>query len=84
MSLKINAEDLEDHLEDLAKHPLNGRQIRNAMTTARKLAMYLRETLDYTHFERVIDISSTFDRYLEQAHGHSDDQWAQQEGLRCE
>lgn len=81
-TLNINAEDLEDHLEDLAKHSLNGRQIRNAVTTAKKLAMYLKETLDYTHFERVIEVSATFDRYLEQAHGHSDDQWARQEGLR--
>ncbi|KAF8859308.1 hypothetical protein BDZ45DRAFT_742549 [Acephala macrosclerotiorum] len=82
LTLVVNVEDREDHLEDLAKHSLNGRQIRNAVTTAKKLAMYLKETLDYTHFERVIEVSATFDRYLEQAHGHSDDQWARQEGLR--
>jgi ribosomal protein S15P/S13E len=82
MALNVNIEDLEDHLEDLAKHPLNGRQIRNAVTTAKKLAMYLKQTLDFTHFERVIDVCASFDRSLEETHGHSDDTWARQERLR--
>ena len=82
ITLNVNTEDLQDHLEDLAKHPLNGRQIRNAVTTAKKLAMYLKQTLDFTHFEGVIEMCASFDQYLEQTHGHSDDVWARQEGWR--
>jgi hypothetical protein len=42
----------------------------------------LKQTLDFAHFERVIEVCASFDQYLEQAHGHSDDTWARREGLR--
>jgi microcystin degradation protein MlrC len=34
----IDFEDAADHIDDLAKEDINGRQIRNAITTARRLA----------------------------------------------
>ena len=36
----INFDDIFDHMDDLAKEEMNGRQIRNAITTARQLAQY--------------------------------------------
>lgn len=50
--------------------------------TAKQLATYNKQTLDFTHFESVIDITGEFDAYLEQTHGHTDEQWARQEGVR--
>lgn len=78
----VDIADLEDRVDDLAKHKMNGRQIRNAVTTARQLAQYRKQTLDYGHFEHVISTMIEFDQYLEKTHRHTDDQWAREEGVR--
>jgi SpoVK/Ycf46/Vps4 family AAA+-type ATPase len=78
----VDLADLEDRVDDLARHKMNGRQIRNAVTTARQLAQYRKQTLDYGHFEHVISTMVEFDQYLEKTHRHTDDQWAREEGVR--
>ena len=80
---KIDVDDLEDHLTELAAAKLNGRQIRNAVSTARQMAKFKKETLQYSHLETVIDVAKEFDNYLEEAHGQSDDQWAKEMGTRA-
>lgn len=61
----IDFEDIRRHLGDLAKVEMNGRQIRNAITTARQLARFKRETMKYKHLEHVIQVTQRFDKYLE-------------------
>jgi AAA+ superfamily predicted ATPase len=78
----IDYDDLDDHLDDLATHNLNGRQIRNAVATATELAQFRKQKLDFRHFQHVIRISGEFDTYLEKTHGHSDTQWARDQGTR--
>lgn len=68
----IDIPDLEDHIPQLAKNKMNGREIRNAITTARQFAKWKRQCpggqnrqLDYAMMKEIIDISGEFDRYLE-------------------
>lgn len=56
--------DVFGRIEDLSKHRLNGRQIRNAVTTARKLAQFHKEKMTYLHLDRAIRVSSRFEDYL--------------------
>ncbi|KAL9108145.1 MAG: hypothetical protein Q9187_008334, partial [Circinaria calcarea] len=80
---KVNIEDLRQHIDELAKHNMNGRQIRNALTTARQLALYKKVKMDYSHLKHVINVAGKFDRYLLQVkEGTTDDQWAREEGVR--
>jgi len=73
----VNIGELEDHLEDLAQEEMNGRQIRNAMTTARQLAVHRKQRLDWTHLEQALLTAKEFDRYLKKVQGgHTDKQWA--------
>ena len=60
----INYHELKQNLRDLAKHDMNGRQIRNALTTARQLAQYKKERMDYRHLDHAIRVSARFDQYL--------------------
>ncbi|KAF3797109.1 hypothetical protein GCG54_00009079 [Colletotrichum gloeosporioides] len=59
----VNAEEIRQRLHDLAKANLNGREIRNAISTARQLAAYRRKPLGYEHISRAIDEASKFDEY---------------------
>lgn len=79
----IDIGDLRDHLEELKEEKMNGRQIRNAITTARQYAEWKNETLTYGHMKDVIEVSGRFDKYLDKLHdGLSQDQIAEDEGLR--
>lgn len=79
----VDTEDLRAHLDELAGHNLNGRQIRNAVTTARQLALYRKEKMDYGHLNHVIKVAQKFEGYLLQVHeGTTDDQMAREDGLR--
>ncbi|ERF77115.1 hypothetical protein EPUS_07656 [Endocarpon pusillum Z07020] len=88
---RVETQDLRDHLEDLSKEKMNGRQIRNAITTARQYADWQSEQskdgvvkkMTYGHLKDVIEVASRFDKYLDQLHGGlSADQLAEDEGLR--
>jgi SpoVK/Ycf46/Vps4 family AAA+-type ATPase len=79
----IDYEDLEDHLDDLADYVLNGRQIRNAVSTASELARFRQQKLIFEHFRHVIRIAGEFESYLEKTHGHSSDEWLKEQGVRA-
>ncbi|KAH7245220.1 P-loop containing nucleoside triphosphate hydrolase protein [Fusarium tricinctum] len=79
----INFDEIERHLADLAEEQMNGRQIRNAITTARQLARFKDESMTYRHLEHVIRISRKFDKYLEKVRdSYTDDQVAREDGIR--
>ncbi|KAK4937049.1 hypothetical protein LTR10_022235 [Elasticomyces elasticus] len=79
----IDFADLRDHLEDLAKEEMNGRQIRNAITTARQYAEWKGKIMTYEHLKDVIEVAGRFDKYMDKLHeGFTGDQLAEDEGLR--
>jgi hypothetical protein len=78
----MNFDKIKHHIDGLADMEMNGRQIRNALTTARQLAIYKTERLDWQHIEQAIKVSTDFNRYLQRVQGHMDEQWARDEGLR--
>ncbi|KAI0892764.1 AAA family ATPase [Annulohypoxylon nitens] len=79
----IDFDDVDCYITELAKHELNGRQIRNVITTARQLAISRNQPMRFKHLEHVIKVSSKFDEYLKTVQeGYSDDQIARGEGFR--
>lgn len=78
----VNFDEIKLHLDDLAGKDLNGRQIRNVLTTARQLAIFRNERLDWEHLEQALSVSSDFNEYLKRMQGHTDDQRARDIGLR--
>lgn len=80
---KINMEDLVDKIDLLAKHHLNGREIRNVITSARQLARYRKEPMDSSHLGQAIAVVDEFQTYVNKMHGHTDDQYAQYRGDRA-
>ncbi|KAK8007838.1 hypothetical protein PG989_001828 [Apiospora arundinis] len=77
-----NMSELEGRLEELAGEEMNGRQIRNALLTARQLAQYRKERLGWEHLNQVMKTSAAFNKYLRTIKGHTDDRWAREEGIR--
>jgi hypothetical protein len=79
----VDFDDLRDHVEVLAENKMNGRQIRNAITTARQYAKWEDKPLNYLLLKDIIDIAGRFDVYIEKLNGgYSQDQLAEEEGLR--
>lgn len=79
----IDYESIDDHIDDLAGEEMNGRQIRNAITTGRQLAQYKGKDFCYAHLKHVIKIAGRFERYLKGVKdGMTDDQLARDGGLR--
>lgn len=79
----VDIADLRDHLNDLKEEEMNGRQIRNAITTARQYSKWKEQTLTYAHLKDVVEVSGRFDKYLNKLHGgFTQDQLAEDEGLR--
>ncbi|KAK3361879.1 hypothetical protein B0T24DRAFT_670835 [Lasiosphaeria ovina] len=60
----IDFDEIECYLPELAEEEMNGRQIRNAITTGRQLAKFKKVKMSYTHLKHVIKVSSRFDKYL--------------------
>ena len=85
----IDFEDIHRHLDDLAKYEMNGRQIRNAITTGRQLAEFRNTSLNFEMLQKVIRVAGRFDRYLEEVkqakelhNAKFDDQAAREAGTR--
>jgi hypothetical protein len=56
---------IRSRLEQLAEKNLNGREIRNAISTARQLAMFQgNKPMGYEHLQRVIDEQKKFEDYI--------------------
>ncbi|KAI8290362.1 hypothetical protein K4K60_006077 [Colletotrichum sp. SAR11_57] len=77
-----NIAELEGHLDQLASEEMNGRQIRNALLTARQLAKHRKERLEWEHLDQVMKTSAAFNKYLKTIRGQSDDKLARDEGRR--
>ncbi|KAK4085061.1 uncharacterized protein Triagg1_51 [Trichoderma aggressivum f. europaeum] len=60
----VNIDEIKDKVGELADESMNGRQIRNTISTARQLAMYQRKKLGYEHIQAVIEEANKFDEYL--------------------
>ncbi|KAI0536026.1 hypothetical protein GGR58DRAFT_476751 [Xylaria digitata] len=86
----IDFVDLKDNIEELAKYKLNGREIRNVITTARQYARWERQQpnkqhiqLDYNMMKEVIGTTGEFNQYIEKLNdGYTLDQLAEDGGLR--
>jgi SpoVK/Ycf46/Vps4 family AAA+-type ATPase len=79
----IDLDDISDNLDDLARHAMNGRQIRNSITTARQLAKFRKKAMSYDDLEHVISVAGEFDKYLtEVREGISDENIARADGRR--
>ncbi|RYN81405.1 hypothetical protein AA0120_g10146 [Alternaria tenuissima] len=78
----INDDEINRKLDVLARHKLNGRQIRNTVSTARQLARYKKETLRYAHVNQAVKVVNDFEKYVTDVHGHDDEEYARDQGLR--
>ncbi|GCB27380.1 ATPase family AAA domain-containing protein 3 [Aspergillus awamori] len=79
----IDFEDVECYVSELAEKDMNGRQIRNAITTARQLAKFKGRDMSYEDLKHVIGVASEFDEYLfEVKEKLTDDVIARESGIR--
>lgn len=76
-SLKIDLKDLRSSAQTLAEHVLNGREIRNAIRTARHLASFRNQTFSTIHLEQTIEIAKEFDEYIKNTKGQTDAELAE-------
>ncbi|RYP48467.1 hypothetical protein DL768_005669 [Monosporascus sp. mg162] len=60
---RIDFDDILSHMDELAWYPMNGRQIRNSITTGRQLAKFMKKKMTFTHLKRAIAVAEKFDRY---------------------
>ncbi|KAH0841536.1 hypothetical protein FOPE_06674 [Fonsecaea pedrosoi] len=78
---EVDFKELRRKVDILARQNMNGRQIRNAIKSARQLAMFCKETLQYKHLEEVIDVAKEFEDYLRGFRG-DEEEWAREQGTR--
>ncbi|KZL65862.1 AAA family ATPase [Colletotrichum tofieldiae] len=79
----VNAEEIRFHIPNLAKTNLNGREIRNVISTARQLAIYRKQPLGYEHIKSVIEEANKFNEYLKELNqGFSADDIRRGQGVR--
>jgi SpoVK/Ycf46/Vps4 family AAA+-type ATPase len=69
----VNYDEINKKLRVLARHELNGRQIRNTINTARQLARYKQETLRYKHVDQAIRNVIEFEKYVTDLRGHNEE-----------
>ncbi len=79
---RIDFDDIQYNIKELAAINMNGRQIRNTITTARQLAKFNGVPMKYTHLRHVIKVSSKFEDYLNELHGSTDEQLAREDRTR--
>jgi hypothetical protein len=60
----VDTASIRDNIQELASANLNGREIRNAISTARQLAMFKKEKMGIAHLRTVIQEAVKFDNYL--------------------
>ncbi|KAL7934584.1 AAA family ATPase [Trichoderma chlorosporum] len=84
----IDFVNLKDNIEHLSSKQMNGREIRNAITTARQYARWERQQdrnfkLNYKVLKEVIEMAGEFDEYINTLNGGlTQEQLAKEEGLR--
>jgi hypothetical protein len=60
----VDIRSIRQQIDELAKPALNGREIRNTISTARQLATFRKEKLAYEHLEACIAESHKFEQYI--------------------
>ncbi|EOD44784.1 putative aaa family atpase protein [Neofusicoccum parvum UCRNP2] len=70
----VDIGNLRSSLGKLAKYKLNGRQIRNVITTARQLARHKGKPVNFEALKHVIKVSTKFDDYLKGINENLDDE----------
>ncbi|KAI4228183.1 MAG: hypothetical protein L6R36_001836 [Xanthoria steineri] len=60
----------ETDYDKLARHNLNGRQIKNAVRTAQALAVNEKKALDMGHIAKVLEVAETFEKDLKGGTGY--------------
>ncbi|KAF5011009.1 hypothetical protein FDECE_2879 [Fusarium decemcellulare] len=65
----IAFDDLRQHIPALAQFELTGREIRNALRTAKRLAYYRAEPLMFSHVKLSIKVTKDYGDYLLKVHG---------------
>jgi hypothetical protein len=78
----VDLDDIVAHMDKLSEYELNGRQIRNALTTARQLALFEQDTLDWDRVRDSIEVAGDFNKYLVELHGHTEEQWSRDNNIR--
>lgn len=79
----IDFDDVIDNLDELSSHDVNGREIRNALTTARQLAQFKEEKMSSIHLKNVMRVSGYFGKYLKDLRdGLTDDLLKHESGIR--
>ena len=62
----------EADYDKLARHELNGRQIKNTVRTAQALAVNKGEALAMSHINQVLAVQTNFERDLKGGAGYED------------
>ncbi|KAM0247218.1 hypothetical protein ACHAQJ_009950 [Trichoderma viride] len=79
----IDFDDVEGYIGELSEREMNGRQIRNVITTARQWAQFQGKTMTASHLKYAIKVTSKFDLYIKDVkEGFSDEQIARGDGVR--
>lgn len=69
----VDYDDIDDHIDVLVNYEMNGRQIRNTITTARQLAQYREQNMRFSHLEHVIKVSERFETYIREVKSNMTD-----------
>ncbi|CAN9080616.1 unnamed protein product [Alternaria alternata] len=77
-------EDIVDHIDELSKEPMNGREIRNSITIARQLAQFRnKSSFQYSDLKDAMKVGSRFSKYLKDLRmNYTDDMIKQDSGIR--
>lgn len=79
----IDYGDVENYIGELSEREMNGRQIRNVITTARQWAQFQSRKMTASHLEYAIKVAGKFDTYVKDLkEGFSDEQIARGDGVR--
>ncbi|KAK1598343.1 uncharacterized protein LY79DRAFT_286389 [Colletotrichum navitas] len=81
---KVNIAMLKARRDALADAELNGRQIRNVVSTARQLARLRNKAMSFGHLQATIKTVNAFEKHVEQTHGHSAEEYARSIQSRLE
>lgn len=80
--MQIDIKDLMINSSSLASSKLNGRQIRNAIQTASKVALFEGVPFSSRHIRRTIKLVEEFESYVEGTLGQSSEERAELNGIR--
>jgi AAA+ superfamily predicted ATPase len=79
---EIDKREIEEHADELAKHDLNGRQIRNVINIARDLAVYDKKALSYEFIDAALTPVIKFEHFLSEVQPVPDEERAREMAIR--